>query len=166
VTKHLDMPVEVASASPGDARVIESLLHDHLRELSNHLNVAGGAEATDYPYLKRYWSDAGRHAFLVQAGGRTVGFALVRGPASTGSAVHHFAEFYVQPSSRRRGIGRSAVFAIWKRFPGPWELQVHASNGPAVRFWASCAETVAKETPLVSEVSARDGSRLQLNFRV
>jgi hypothetical protein len=95
-----------------------------------------------------------------------VGFAFIRDPASTGSAEHQLAEFYIEPDSRRLGIGRRAAAAIWRRFPGQWELQVHARNSAAVQFWASCAEAEAGEAPQLREVQAPDGRRVQFGFRV
>jgi predicted acetyltransferase len=167
MTAHPDRSPQLALAGESDSRLIESLLDDYLRELSSHQAAPNSAsDSTNYPYLDRYWSEPGRHAFLVQSAGRTVGFALVRAPASTGTGQYHFAEFYIQPASRRLGFGRSAVLAIWKRFPGPWELQVHARNSAALQFWKSCAEAEARETPQVSELQTADGSRLQFNFHV
>ena len=162
-----DIPVELVTACLTDAPVIESLLDDYLRELSEHRDVhVGATDAAGYGYLGAYWSEPGRHAFLVNRSGRPVGFAFVRDPASTGSATHQLSEFYIKPGSRRAGIGRHAVLAIWKRFPGEWELQVLAQNSGAVQFWASCAQLAASEPPEVREVQADDGRRLQFNFRV
>lgn len=167
MTSHDDIPIEIAEASRSDARLIEALLDEYLRELSEHREVAVGAtDSASYPYLDAYWSERGRHAFLVRQGGRIVGFALVRSPGSTGSDTHQLAEFYVEPQSRRCGIGRHAVLAIWERFPGRWELQVHARNTVAVRFWSSCAQLAAIGPIRVRAVRSEDGQRMQLNFSV
>ncbi len=161
------MPIELATASGSDVRLIESLLDDYLRELSSHRDLPVGAtDSASYPYLDAYRSEPGRHAFIIQCRGRAVGFALIRDPASTGSAVHQLAEFYIKPESRRLGVGRRAVLAIWKRFPGQWELQVHARNSAAVQFWASCVAAATSEPPHVREVQAKDGRRVQFNFHV
>ncbi len=167
VTNDPDMPLELAAVSGSDARLIESLLDDYLCELSSHRDVPVGAtDSASYPHLDAYWSEPGRYAFIIQCRGRAVGFALIRGPASTGSAVHQVAEFYIKPESRRLGIGRRAALAIWERFPGQWELQVHARNSAAMQFRATCAEAEASEAAQVREVQASDGRRIQFNFRV
>ena len=70
---------------------------------------------------------------------------------------------YVTPGSRRAGIGREAVASIWRRFPGAWELQIHARNNTARQFWTSCLDDMADKSPIVREVDTRDGKRLQFN---
>ena len=162
-----DTPMELARASRSDARLIQSLLDDYLHELSGHRELPVGAtDAASYGHLDAYWCEPGRHAFLIKLRDHPVGFALIRDPASTGSAVHQLAEFYVRPEIRRRGIGRDAVLEIWGSFPGEWELQIHARNAGAMRFWRSCVERKTGEPPRVCEVRAEDGRRLQFNFRV
>jgi predicted acetyltransferase len=160
VTNHLDNPIELAAASLSDARLIESLLDDYLRELSEHRDVPVGAtDSARYPYLDAYWSEPGRHAFLIKRSGDIVGFALVRDPASTGSAIHQLAEFYIKPESRRSGIGHHAVLAIWEKFPGEWELQVHAQNSSAVRLGASSPRSELQRRAVLGVVRRAGGKR-------
>lgn len=159
------MQTELVVAGSSDADLINSLLNEYLLELGSYRDVPSGAtNSASYPYLDAYWSDPGRHAFIIQHGGHSVGFALIRDPTSTKSAVYQLAEFYIKPEGRRLGIGRRAVRAIRKRFPGQWELQVHTRNSVAVQFWESCLETVASELPQVREVQGRDGRRIQFHF--
>ena len=164
---HRKFPVELVVAVESDAGLIESLLDDYLRELSEHRDAPVGAtDATDYPYLDAYWSEPGRHAFIIKCRGSAVGFAFIRDPSSTRSDSHQVAEFYIKPGNRRLGIGLYAALAIWERFSGEWELQVHARNSDAVRFWASCVQAETSEPPQVQELQTEDGRRLQFNFRV
>ena len=161
------MSIQLAEVRQSDAWLVEPMLDDYLRELSSHREVpVGPTDSASYPYLDAYWSEPGRHAFLIRSNGRPVGFALIRDPRSTDSALHQLAEFYIEPESRRLGIGRRAAAAIWQRFPGQWEVQVHARNSAAVQFWASCVEAEAGQAPQVHEVQALDGRRIQFNFRV
>ena len=70
-----DIPIVVAAANGSDGSLIESLLDEYLRELSNHRDVPSGAtDSASYPYLGAYWSEPGRHAFLIRCGGHAVGF--------------------------------------------------------------------------------------------
>jgi predicted acetyltransferase len=161
------MSIQLIEAAQSDVGLLRPMLDRYLRELSGHREVPVGAtDSASYPYLDAYWSEPGRHAFLIRSGGRAVGFALIRDPASTGSSTHHFAEFFIEPESRRLGIGRRAAAAIWQRFPGDWELQVHSRNATAVRFWSSSAKAAAGTAPQIQEVQAPDGRRIQLSFHV
>ena len=79
-------PVELAVARLCDARSIEVLLSEYLRELSEHREVPVGAtDSAAYQFFDAYWSEPGRHPFLVRRGTQTAGFAFVRDPASTRS---------------------------------------------------------------------------------
>jgi predicted acetyltransferase len=161
------MNTELVAASISDRPILVRLLDRYLRELSAHREVAVGVtESYNYPYLDGYFQESGRHAFLFRRDDETVGFALIRAPESTGR-VWQVAEFYVEPKSRRCGIGREAVGSIWKQFPGEWELQVHVRNDAAIQFWTSCVRDVAHVAhtdATVTNVNASDGRRLQLNF--
>lgn len=160
------MAVDLDEARLEDRGIIAGLLDDYLCELAAHREDAVGAtDSRGYPYLDAYFSEPGRHPFVIRRQGKVVGFALLRDATST-SRVWEVSEFYVTPESRRAGVGREAVVAIWRRFPGAWDLQVHAHNTGAVRFWASCVEVAARQAPRVMEVEAEDGKRLQFTFRV
>jgi len=161
------MVIKLVKASRSNSQQIESLLDDYLGELSNYRDVSFGAtNSASYPHLDAYWSEVGRHIFLIQYSERIVGFAFIRDPSSTESVAHQVAEFYVRSDSRRLGIGRRAVLEIWKLFPGQWELQVHARNTAALQFWTLCIETEANENIQFQEVKASDGRRFQFNFHI
>ncbi len=160
------LSVDLREARLGNREVIAALLDGYLDELADHRDFAAGAtDSRSYPYLDAYFSEPGRYPFLIWHQGKVAGFALIRGPVSTGLAWQ-VAEFYVVPDSRRLGIGREAIAAIWRRFPGAWELQVHTRNSAARQFWMSCVEGVAHETPEIREIEANDGWRLQFNFGI
>lgn len=161
------MVVKLVKAKQSNSRQIESMLDDYLGELSNYREVSIGATSSAYyQHLEAYWSEIGRHIFLIQCSKRVVGFAFIRDPDSTESDFHQVAEFYVRPDSRRLGLGRSAVLEIWNLFSGQWELQVHTRNTAAVKFWVSCIDTETADKTQLQEIKARDGRRLQLNFRI
>ena len=121
-------PLTLRSALCADLPQMRGLLDAYLQELD-------GRRAEDYPYFDAYWEESGRHPFSFESGPRTVGFAFVRGPASTGTEPNQMAEFYVRPDARRRGLGTQAAREIFRLFPGPWELRAAAQPPAAVLFW-------------------------------
>ena len=158
--------IELLGVPPRDRSKLSTLLDAYLNELAGHREIAVGAiTASDYPYLDAYFREPGRHPFFIADRGVVVGFALVRDPESTGS-VREMAEFYVKPSRRRLGVGAAAIELLWRRFPGDWELQVHARNEIAMRFWTACIDRVASTESSVTHIKANDGRRIQFNFRV
>ena len=46
------------------------------------------------------------------------------------------AEFFIIRGRRRLGVGMKAAQAIWRRFPGKWEVRVRDRNRGAKEFWA------------------------------
>jgi len=156
--------VALREAQSSDRDHLDALLARYLRELAQYGNAPAATRSDRYPYLDAYFSESGRHPFLIRRDDKIAGFVLVRDPVSTGT-VWQVAEFYVTPESRRMGIGRAAITAIWQQFPGEWELQVHSRNETARQFWKSCVESVADGQPAVREIDADDGPRLQYNFR-
>src|SRR5262249_4468369 len=137
------MGTELVAASTSDRPILIALLDAYLRELALHREIAVGATASpNYPYLDAYFRESSRHAFLIRRDDEVAGFAFIRAPESTGR-VWEVAEFYVDPRNRRRGVGRAAIGLIWKRFPGDWELQIHARNDAAIQFWTSCVKDAA-----------------------
>lgn len=161
------MIIELVEVNHSKSRQIESLLDDYLGELSSYREVSiGSTNSANYQQLDAYWSEVGRHIFLIQYSKQVVGFAFIRDLASTESVAHQVAEFYIRPDSRRLGIGRSAVLEIWKLFPGQWELQVHKRNTAAIQFWVSCIEAETSDNLQLQEIVANDGRRLQFDFRI
>jgi hypothetical protein len=105
------MIVDLGEARLEDREILARMLDDYLHELAAHRERAVGAtNSRDYPYLDAYFSESGRHPFLIRQQGSVVGLALIRSPASTG-AVWEMAEFYPEdrcPLWRGRvGLGSS-----------------------------------------------------------
>jgi predicted acetyltransferase len=48
---------------------------------------------------------------------------------------YRMSEFFVLRSHRGRGIGRRAVFSLFDRFRGKWEVFEMARNAVAISFW-------------------------------
>jgi predicted acetyltransferase len=132
------MTVTLNDARLEDRDILARLLDDYLHELATHRERPRGATCSrGYLYLDAYFSESGRHPFVMRRHGSVAGFALIRGPESTGRRWE-VAEFYVVPGNRGAGVGAAALASIWQRFPGDWELQVHIRNADAIRFWLSC----------------------------
>jgi predicted acetyltransferase len=85
---------------------------------------------------RRFWRRRGRHHFVFRVGGRLAGFALVSERAQfAGAGRREISEFFVLRRYRRRGVGSRAARALFRRFPGRWELAELSWNVAAQRFW-------------------------------
>jgi len=133
--------VVVEPAMPPDAAVLSNLLELYSHDLSEVFNLELGANGRfGYEKLPLYWSESERRfPFLIRAGTRLAGFALVtRGsPASDDPNDFDIAEFFVLRRHRRSGVGRRAAFLLWNRFVAHWIVRVSEGNQNGLRFWAS-----------------------------
>lgn len=91
----------------------------------------------DYPWFDAYWTEPERIPLWIVADGERAGFALVNRHAPSGlSCDRAVAEFCILPERRRAGLGLAAAQALFARYEGVWELQVHRANAPGLAFWA------------------------------
>lgn len=158
--------IQLEPVRDADRQRLAALMDDYLAELVGHReHPVGSTSSRDYTYFDAYFTETCRHAFFLRDEAGIHGFALIRSPESTGT-VWHVAEFYVAPASRRSGRGRAAAAAIWRRFPGDWELQIHLSNLAAMTFWRGCTAASADGPVEEIAIESDDGRRIQLDFHV
>ena len=131
--------VEVISARLDQAPILANLLELYAHDFSEFHHFALQADGRfGYPNLYRYWTEPTLHPFLITIAGELAGFALIkrrRSLISNGAAVWDMAEFFVTRAYRRQKFGTQVAHALWRRFPGAWEVRVMASNTLAFRFW-------------------------------
>ena len=126
--------VELIPALPEDTTILANLLELYVHDFSEFLNLEiGGDGRFGYPPLPLYWSEPGRHPFMVRMNGKLAGLILVKRLAD--DAAWDMAEFFILRGYRRRGIGTQAAHAVWRRLTGPWQVRVMQSNVTAQRFW-------------------------------
>jgi predicted acetyltransferase len=141
MTEHADRPsarIQLDPALPEHAPILANLLELYAHDFSEFHSLDIGANGRfGYKSLSLYWSEPNRHPFLIRVDGKLAGLALVkRGSEISGNqTVWDMAEFFVLRGCRRRGIGTLAAQAVWRRFPGLWEVRVMQSNVLAKLFW-------------------------------
>lgn len=130
--------VEVIPAGVGDAGVLANLLELYAYDFSEFRSLEIGEDGRfGYSSLPLYWSEPGRHPFLIRIDGKLAGLVLV----SRNGAVWDMAEFFVMRRSRRRGVGTRVAHEVWRRFPGPSEVRVVETNVVGLAFWAGAIST-------------------------
>lgn len=130
--------IDLIPAAAEQAFILDNLFQLYAYDFSDFHDVEIGANGRFvYTNLPLYWSEPGRHPFLIWVDGALAGFALVkRGSEISGAeAVWDMAEFFILRSYRNRGIGTRIAHEMWSRFPGQWEVRVLQANGLAQQFW-------------------------------
>lgn len=113
--------------------------------------------------LDRYWSEAGRHPYLVEVDGAPAGFALVW---NHDDGTHELAEFTVRPEFRHQGIGTQAALLVFESLGGAWTVGVSRHVPQAMAFWDSCLHG-AQELFDIEEGPPRTGNQSgSFTFRV
>lgn len=128
------VPVELVHIPEINRAIFGNLLQFYLHDMSEYtgarVNDEGLFEVSEY--VQRYWREPERHPFFIKVRDRHAGFVLVREIARTS---HSIAEFFVIRRLRRCGVGKSAAFQIFDRFPGEWHVAEDEANLPAQAFW-------------------------------
>jgi predicted acetyltransferase len=125
---HLEVIPAILEQKPILANLLELYAYDFTDFLDLELGTDG---RFGYSPLPLYWSEPGRHPFLVRVDGKLAGFVFV----NRDSEIWDMAEFFVLRGYRRRGIGTEIAHEVWRRFPGLWEVRVMELNHSAHQFW-------------------------------
>lgn len=151
--------VVLEPATLRDAAVLSNLLELYSHDLSDVFALEPGVDGRfGYEKLALYWSEPeSRLPFLIRAGTRLAGFALVtRGlPASGDHDDCDIAEFFVLRRHRRHGVGRRAAFLLWNRLAARWTVRVSEGNQEGLRFWV---KAIAEYTGGTAVETMRSGS--------
>lgn len=138
------MTVTLHLGSVEDKPVFRNLIQLYKHDLSVYDTEHGALDRHglfDYRYLDHYWTAdgirAGRAPFLILANDEIAGFILKNGHSYTSNDddTSNLAEFFVVRRWRRSGVGSAAAHAIFRMFPGPWEVAQLRENTPAQAFW-------------------------------
>ena len=128
----------MTAAGAGDHDRLTALFGLYVYDFSEILGLDVGEDGRfDVPALERWWTEPGRHAFLIRVDAKLAGFALVaeRSRLTDREGVHDMAEFFVVRRHRRRGVGVHAAHSLFDRFRGPWEVRQRPENVEATAFW-------------------------------
>lgn len=110
--------------------LLQLYLHDMSEFTGDGVDDEGLFEVSEQ--IQRYWHEPERHPFFIKVRDRHAGFVLVREIAEN---THSIAEFFVIRRLRGCGVGKSAAFRVFDRFPGAWHVAQEEANLPAQAFW-------------------------------
>ncbi len=131
------MKLEVVEAARSERQLLANLLELYRYDFTEFDERDVGDDGRfGYRYLDSYWTEAGRHPFLVRVEGKLAGFALLRRvEAPSGGSIIDVSEFFVMRRYRRRRVGQEVARILFDRFPGRWEVRERDRNAPAQAFW-------------------------------
>lgn len=136
------MRVELVPVCEEDKSVLQNLLQFYRYDLAEFRPY----EITEhglfvYRFLDHYFPPGSdREACFLRVDGVLAGFTMTR---TLPDGSREVAEFFVMRAYRRRGVGREAARALFRRHPGPWTIAFDDANGPGRAFWPSIAAEAA-----------------------
>jgi predicted acetyltransferase len=137
----MEMPeLELTQATLAERQIVRNLMELYQYETSVYQDEdIGPLGLYLYRYFDHYWTEDGRHPFLIRVSGVLAGFVLVNQHAIVSKLpdTRVIAEFFILAKFRRSGIGRLVATQLFDMFPGPWEVQEVGRNEAAVAFWRS-----------------------------
>jgi predicted acetyltransferase len=130
------MQIEIQPASYDQKSILRNLLelyeYDESEFTARDVDEHG---LFGYKYLDHYWTEEGRHPFLIRVDGNLAGFALVNQHSLLDTDARVIAEFFILRKYRRSGVGEEAACQVFNRLPRKWEVAQAEYNHAAQAFW-------------------------------
>ena len=129
--------VDLVQVTEKDRELLFNLQQKYLYEMTNYYdNPIDEKGNITYGYFDEYFTDPKRIAYLIYADEKLCGFVMINPYSYFGYPdTLVMAEFTIFPQFRSRHIGSEAVFRIFGRHPGRWEIKFNKRNHAAANFW-------------------------------
>ena len=129
----------IVTATPAQRDLLRALFELYAHDFSpiTGAEVDTNGRFTPADFLAEPWTPDFQ-PLLLRVDGFWVGFAWVATGSyiQPGAANHHLMEeFFILRKYRGRGLGRWFAQAIFRRFPGIWEVGEMPDNHAAIAFW-------------------------------
>lgn len=136
------MEVTLHEATSDDLRVVKNLVPYYIYDMSEHMGWPCTADGRfgGCDDLESYWSELGKHAFILRAGSEPAGFVLILAKHDDRTVDYSVTDFFVLRRFRRQGVGDRVARQLFDRFRGHWKIEQFVDNTPAVSFWRKVVE--------------------------
>jgi predicted acetyltransferase len=131
--------INITRATAGEQTLLYRLLQLYYFESSRWSGEDArndGLYDSDYDGVAHFTSGATRdEAWLVRVGGLIAGFALIERYESAGRLVHEFADLFILPKYRAKGIASRLVEELVLPAEHAWLIAVFRDDINASKFW-------------------------------
>jgi predicted acetyltransferase len=134
-------PWTLVPLEPGERALLAGMFQLYYYDFSeldhDDLGEDGRFRVADLDRFLDPGSFPGHHALILRVAGKPAGFALVdeESPLPGSRRFRYVHEFHVLRAYRRGGYGQAMAWAVFDRFPGPWQVEQIGPNAAAQRFW-------------------------------
>ena len=143
-------------SAPALDNLFELYAYDFSDQVPLRIKASGRFELTPGAV---WWTREDHFAYFIKLRGELAGFALLRAGSRVTNApeVMDVAEFFVLRGIRGKGLGRVAAHALFRAFPGAWEVRVRRTNVAALQFWSRVAVSWVRQ-PVSSSPFSVEGT--------
>ena len=130
------------------------------------IDGSGRFDTPEEVFRKALKSEDGNSAHLVRSNGVPVGFLVLQPAEIEGIPITEFADLFVLPKYRGRGVATAVVERVMISSAKPWLIAIFREDLNALNFWrsafkrlpfSSCREIVPPELPEFHEFVVNEG---------
>ena len=137
---------ELLEVQEKDKDVIYNLMQLYTYELSLFEDETTNFQLLDNgvfklsKYIDLYWTEEGRHPYILRCEGKLAGFVLER---YNEDEMNEIAEFFVLNKYRKLGAGTFMANELFKKYKGKWEIRTLLKNERAQEFWRKVVKSAS-----------------------
>ena len=137
---------ELLEVQEKDKDVIYNLMQLYTYELSFFEDETTNFQLLDNgmfklsKYIDLYWTEEGRHPYILKFDGKLAGFVLER---YNEDGMNEIAEFFVLNKYRKLGAGTFMANELFKKYKGKWEIRTLLKNERAQEFWRKVVKSAS-----------------------
>ena len=137
---------ELLEVQEKDKDVIYNLMQLYTYELSLFEDETTNFQLLDNgvfklsKYIDLYWTEEGRHPYILRCEGKLAGFVLER---YNEDGMNEIAEFFVLNKYRKLGAGTFMANELFKKYKGKLEIRTLLKNERAQEFWRKVVKSAS-----------------------
>jgi predicted acetyltransferase len=160
------MNVSLGKATDSDIPMVRNMVSYYVYDMSEYMGWPCQPNGCfiGCEFLETYWSEEGKHAFVLKTDKELVGFAMVRGNHPESNIDFSIAEFFILRKFRKQGIGQTIAIKLFDQFKGKWMVEQLEMNAPAVAFWHRVIDRYSKGKFSIVESRSSWGKTKQIYF--
>ena len=122
--------------------VLDKLMQLYLHNISLYFSINFDSDTGMYKYddIEKYLINKNNKALLILKENEIVGFMLI----DLLEEKNIVQEMFILNNYKRMGIGKTAIYIIFDKFKGNWEVKSLPCSEPAEKFWISTIKEYTK----------------------
>ena len=144
-----------------DREELECWVQVYLNELNNFFPIDKNDKGLYiYDSLDKYFNYSGNNAFFIIENNIIVGFVLI----NKNNDERVVQEAFIANEFKRKGYCRKAIYEIFERFRGNWNIKVVPNSIDAENFWINIVKDYTNDNYILERIGKYN--RVSLTFKI